>query len=675
MKLLHFFLATCISISSLAQSKKAMSHEDMWHMKRVGAPILTPDGKYSIFSVQEASYNEKEQSSDLWIASTDRTEAPRKLTSMKGGESGYAISPDGKFLAFSAKRDVDEEAQIYLLPLKGGEAQRLTTISSGASNPKWSPDSKMILFNSTVYPGAYTDSIQIAKAKEKKDQKAKVRVYESFPIRNWDRWLDEKQSHIFVQNIDSTKATNLLAQVTIANELGFSLGSASWMNNNEVVLSATVESNTAAYQDPKSSIYVLNIKGGDAKKLLSSNNISFSSPRVSPDGKYLYVSKDTVEYKTYNLSKLIKYALPSLSFVSDLSTKLDRPINGYEFSGEDLLASVQDKGREKLFILSNGSYKEVSPNNKVGSFINVAQANGVIVANYEQLNMPPEVAIINNDGSHTMLTSFNKAKLAKLDMAAPETFWTKTSRGKEVRSMLIKPANFDPNKKYPLFVLMHGGPSISYTESFNFRWNPYVLASDDLVIVLTDYTGSTGYGEKFGQDIQNDPFKGPAQEINEAAADAIKRFSFIDGNKQVAGGASYGGHLANWMQATTTHYKCLVSHAGLMNSVSQWGSSDYIWGREVMNGGVPWGTSKVWVDQNPIKFAEKFKTPILYTVGEKDYRVPVNNTIEAWHVTQRLKIPSKLLVFPDENHWILQADNSKFHYKEIKDWITKWLSK
>jgi dipeptidyl aminopeptidase/acylaminoacyl peptidase len=672
-----YFITIALAISSLllAQTKKPMSHEDMWHMKRVGAPVLTPDGKNVIFTVQEASYNEKEQSSDLWLVPTDKSESPRKLTGLKGSESSYAVSPDGKYIAFTSKRDADEEVQIYLLPMRGGEAQRLTSLSSGASNPKWSPDSKKILFSSNVYHLCYTDSLQMAKVKEKKDQKAKVRVYESFPIRNFDRWLDEKQSHLFVQHIDSSRATNIMSNVTISKEVGFGLGSASWTNNDDILFSATTEGNTAAYQDPRSHVYVMNSKGGNLKKLTTSDKNTYSSPRLSQDGRYLYLYKDTIEYKTYSIAKLAKYNYPAMNLVSEINKTLDRPINNYEFMNNDILVSAQDRGRERIFKLSNGTHIDYLPKLTKGSFTNIAIANGVVVANYEQLNMPPEVAIIKADGTYDMLTSFNKAKLDMLDLPDPETFWTKTSRGKEVRSMLVKPANFDPKKKYPLFVLMHGGPSISFSETFGYRWNANVLAADDLVLVLTDYTGSTGYGEKFGQDIQYDPFKGPGQEINEAAADAIKRYPFIDGNRQVAGGASYGGHLANWMQATTTHYKCLVSHAGLMNSVSQWGSSDYIYGREVMNGGVPWGTSKVWEEQNPMRYAEKFKTPILYTVGERDYRVPVNNTIEAWHITQRLKIPSKLLVFPDENHWILQADNSKFHYKEVKDWINKWLAK
>ena len=354
------------------------------------------------------------------------------------------------------------------------------------------------------------------------------------------------------------------------------------------------------------------------------------------------------------------------------SNKLDRPINGFIADGVVVIASVEDKGKDVLYRIGANNMELISKSKK-GCYSNFAYENGVLVSTYETLNMPKEIVLLNANGQHDFITNFNEEKLKELDLKEPETFWTKTSRGKEIRSMMVTPAKFDKNKKYPMLVLMHGGPAISYKEAWGTRWNPYLLADTNLVILMTDYTGSTGYGEQFSKDIQNDPFRGPAKEINEAATDAIKRYRYIDETKQAAGGASYGGHLANWMQATTTHYKCLISHAGLVNSISQWGTSDYIYGREVMNGGVPWSDAKSWKDQNPFSYAEQFKTPMLLTVGELDYRVPLNNTIENWHIHQRLKIPSKLIVFPEENHWVLKGENSKFMYKELKEWLAKWL--
>jgi dipeptidyl aminopeptidase/acylaminoacyl peptidase len=220
---------------------------------------------------------------------------------------------------------------------------------------------------------------------------------------------------------------------------------------------------------------------------------------------------------------------------------------------------------------------------------------------------------------------------------------------------------------------MHGGPAGSWKNTWGYRWNYHLLAAPGYVIVLTDYTGSTGYGEPFGQEIIGDPLKGPAQEINESADDAIRRYAFIDGTRQAAGGGSYGGHLANWMQASTTRYKCLISHAGMVNSESQYLTSDYLWGREIMNGGAPWVKQAAWNEQNPIRFAARFRTPVLITVGEKDYRVPLNNSIENFGLLQRLKIPSRLVIFPDENHWILKPENSRYWYKEVSDWLKKYL--
>jgi dipeptidyl aminopeptidase/acylaminoacyl peptidase len=212
-----------------------------------------------------------------------------------------------------------------------------------------------------------------------------------------------------------------------------------------------------------------------------------------------------------------------------------------------------------------------------------------------------------------------------------------------------------------------------YRDQFVYRWNYHLVAQPGYVVLLTNYTGSTGFGEKFAQDVQGDPLLGPANELNEAADAAIAKFPFIDATRQAAGGASYGGHLANWLQATTTRYKCLFSHAGLVNLESQWATSDTIYGREVTNGGPVWEQGRIWKEQNPIRFAKDFHTPILLSVGERDFRVPMNNTLENWSVLQRLQIPSRLIVFPDENHWITKGENSRFYYEEIRKWLDKYL--
>jgi dipeptidyl aminopeptidase/acylaminoacyl peptidase len=214
-----------------------------------------------------------------------------------------------------------------------------------------------------------------------------------------------------------------------------------------------------------------------------------------------------------------------------------------------------------------------------------------------------------------------------------------------------------------------------WRDQFFLRWNYHLLARPGYVVLLTDFTGSTGYGEKFAQDIQGDPFIGPANEINDSVDEALRQCKFIDATRLAAAGASYGGHLANWLQATTTRYRCLISHAGLINLESQWGTSDTIYHREAGSGGPHWEGGQVWKEQNPIKFAKNFRTPILLTIGENDFRVPLNQTIENWSVLQRLQIPSRLIVFPEENHWIQRAENSRFFFREVHDWLKKYLGR
>lgn len=681
MKRLIILLIPLLIFSSVtAQNKKPITHEDMWGMKRVGVPAVSPDGKWVIFSVMEPSYDEKEQITDIWIAAVDGSSKPRKLTAAKAGESAYTWSPDGEYIAFVARRDGDEESQIYLLNFKeGGEGQRLTNLSTGASAPRWSPDGSMILFNSNVYPKCYTDSANKKMAEEKKKIKYKARVYTSFPVRNFDRWIDEKQTHAYVQLLEpDSKAVNIFSKVSMSQQEGFRYYSASWSaDGKEIIFAASTDANTAAYQYTNSILFKVSVNGGEATRLTNDKN-DYANPRISKDGKYLFAyTEPNNDYKVYALNRLVRFDWPTMQNRVVISSALDRPINSYVEQNGTLYLSVEDQGRDKIFTLSiNGGDVKLFHKETGGCFTNISSSEGsapVLVSNYESANMPPEIFRLNNDGSTTPLTTFNEKKLASLDLQPVETIWTTSSRGKKIRSMIVKPAGFDPVKKYPLFVLMHGGPAGSWKENWGYRWNYHLIAKPGYVLVLTDYTGSTGYGEKFGQDIQFDPFKGPGQEINEAAADAIKRFAFIDGSKQAAGGASYGGHLANWMQATTTHYKCIVNHAGLMNSVSQWATSDGIYGREVMNGGAPWTQAKTWKEQNPFTYASKFKTPMLVTVGELDYRVPLNNSLETWHILQRQKIPSKLIVFPDENHWILKAENSRFFYSELHAWLAQYL--
>jgi dipeptidyl aminopeptidase/acylaminoacyl peptidase len=702
-----------LAFNAFAQAKRPITHEDVWLMKRVGAPVPSPDGKWVVFSVVEPAYDEKEQVSDLWIVPADGSAKPRKLTNTKGGESGAAWSPDSMRIVFAARREGDEANQLYVLDVvSGGEAMRVTTLSTGARSPQFSPDGKWLLFQSSVYPGAPDDAANQKIAAERKARKYNARVYEGFPIRNWDRWIDEKQTHVFVQTLEpGAKAKDLLAGTRLVSEPGFAGAPTSGSDDLQavwtpdgaaIIFTAMDERHRSAYAETHTRLYRVTVSNSAVMQLTPDGNsdgftITASRPRFSPDGKALYCIVELSKDKTYNLERLARLEWPlreerqpdghtikSADF-RIITPNFDHSIASFDISpdGRTVYLTAEGWMHEDCYAVAahGGEVKPVLQN--LGTHTNLIvpskASSTILLANWESTVNPPEIVRfgVRPDGAPdklVRLTNFNAERVAQIDWQPAQDWRMTSSRGRTLHNMLVLPPNFDPNKKYPLFVVIHGGPHSMWRDQFVLRWNYHLLAAPGYVVLLTNYTGSTGFGEKFAQAIQGDPLKTPGDEINEAADEAIKRFKFIDASRQAAGGASYGGHLANWLQATTTRYKCLISHAGLVNLESQWATSDTIYSRERTNGGPVWEQGEIWRKQNPIRFAAQFKTPMLLSVGEIDFRVPMNNTLENWSVLQRLRIPSKLLIFPEENHWVMKGENSRFWYSEVHAWLAKWLN-
>lgn len=683
-------LALFLAATALAADRQPLTHETMFLMKRVGAPVVSPDGKWVIFSVTEPSYDEKEQVSDLWLAATDGSVAMRKITAMKAGESDPAWSPDSLRIAFTAKRDGDDVSQVWILGPGGGEAQRVTTLSTGARRPRFSPDGKRILFGSTVYSGTADDEANKKAAKDEKDRKFKVRAYDSFPIRAWDRWMDEKEPHLFVQSLEpGSVPKDLLAGTKLVAEAGFAgTGGGSgpeaingtWTPDGQsIVFAATTAQNTAAFAEVDFALFRAAANGGEPERLTSAKG-SYSSPTFSPDGRTLYATFDPNNGKTYNLSRLVAFDWPSMKNERQVAVT-DRSVDDFVVTsdGRTIYFTAEDSGLVKIYSVpaaGGPAVVAVDPGRGVYSGLSAASSAPVLVAQWGSSVDPAEVVLIDPRAKkHSYLTTFNTEQVRKIDWDPPQHFWFTSKRGRKIHNMIVTPAGFDPSKKYPLFVLIHGGAHNMWRDQITLRWNYHLLAKPGYVMLLTNYTGSTGFGAEFAQAIQGDPLRGPAEELMEAADEAIRRYPFIDASRQVAGGASYGGHLANALEAWSgTRFKALISHAGLVNLETQWGTSDTIYGRELAMLGPVWEQNEAWRTQNPVRFASQFRTPMLLSVGEKDYRVPLNNTLEMWAYLQRLRIPSRLLVWPEENHWILNGENSRVFYREVDEWLRRWVT-
>lgn len=660
------------SLGAQTAGKQPLTHEAMWMMKRVASPALSPDGKWVVFSVTEPSYESKEQSSDLWLVASDGKTKPRRITETKDGESDVTWSPDSSLIAFSAKREGDDLNQIYIQDVAGGAARRTTSLSTGARSPRFSPDGKSLLYSSMVYPGALDDDANKKAAKEEKERKEKVRAYDAFPIRNWDRWLDDKQVHLILQSLDSgARATDLLAGTQLVRQPGFGVPTAegsrqdidaAWSPDGKwIVFAVTPARNTAAYAEVPVHLYRVAPAGGEPERIAFASG-EYSDPSFSPDGKTLFAKLAPNNGKVYNLTRLVAFDWPAMKN-ERVVAQTDRSVDAYVISpdGKTAYFTAEDAGLAKLFsVPAQGGQARlfVDPKRGVYSGLEIGENAPVMIALWNSSVDPAEVVRIDMKAkSHSNLTEFAVADARK------------------IHNMIVLPPNFDANKKYPLFVLIHGGAHNMWRDQISLRWNYHLLAKPGYVMLMTNYTGSTGFGEQFAQNIQGDPLRGPAEELIEGADEAIRRFPFIDASRQVAGGASYGGHLANALEAWSgTRFKALIAHAGLVNLESQWGTSDGIYHREIQSLGPVWEQNEVWRTQNPVRFAAQFKTPMLLSVGERDYRVPMNNTLEMWSLLQRLQVPSRLLVWPEENHWILNAYNSRVFYREVADWLARWVN-
>jgi dipeptidyl aminopeptidase/acylaminoacyl peptidase len=673
-------------------SGRPITHEDLWGFARLSAPALSHDGRQAAVVVTTPSYDPAEQSADLWLLPTATGGAPRQLTYSKAAEAGPVFSHDGRYLAYTVQREGDTAPQVYVLDLQQpGEPRRVTSLSTGARMPQFSPDGTQILFVSTVFPGTANDADNQRIAAERLARKDNVRVYTGFPIRNWDRWLDDRQQRLFVVSTAGGDAKDLLAASALVKQPGFGgrmsdTGEdidATWSpDGRSVVFAATANRHRGAFANTHTDLYRVPAAGGEAVRLTGDGTLtaqdSFGRPQFSADGKSLVAQVTPRSDRVYNSTRLATFRWPSMDAGATVALAKDLAVSsfGIDADSRTLWITAEEDGHEKLFTAKIGeTLARRAFDSKRGVYTNLQVADaarGVLVANFDSAVNPPEIVRIDPRGGHRALSAFNSERAARLDLAPLEHYWFDSERGARIHNMLVKPAGFDPGRKYPVFVLIHGGPHIMWRDTFFTRWNYHLIAGSDRVVVLTNYTGSTGFGAAFAQGIQGDPFEGPAREINQAADVAIERFAFVDGARQCAGGASYGGHLANWLQGTTTRYRCLVSHAGLVNTESQWGSSDTIFSREQNAGGPVWERGGAWVEQNPMLKAANFKTPVLVTIGEQDFRVPLNNVIEYWSLLQRQQVESRLLVFPDENHWILKGENSRTFYRELDAWLDRW---
>lgn len=671
------FLLCCLALTASAQTseRRAITFGDLIRMHRVTDPQISPDGRWVAYTVATPDLDENHSTTDIWIVSLGGG-APRQLT-QSGKDNSPVWSPDGKTIAFLSARG--GESQVYLLPLEGGEARAVTKLSTGIDIVKWSPDGKTIAFTSFVYPDCKDDACNASRDAEKEKNKVKARVYEQLLYRHWTHWFEGKRSHLFVMPVDgSGAARDLTAGANYdvpPDERGGPGDIAFSPDGSEICFTAVTDKVEAI--STNGDLFVVPVAGGEPRRITTNPGFD-GGPAYSPDGKYIaYRAQVTPGYES-DRWRIFLYDRGTRKS-EDISAHFDRSPDGLQWSAnsKSLYFTAEDETEQPIYEVAAQAGAE--PRKLIGGFngsVDLDPSGRTLVFTHSSLTMPAEVFAASADGGgERQLSHQNDAILAQLEMNAPENFWFEGGDGARVQAMMIRPPHFDAAKKYPLLVLLHGGPQTMWSDSWGYRWNEQVFAAPGYVTLMINRHGSTGYGQKFTDEITGDWGGAAYADIMKGVDYALAKYPFLDGSKMAAAGGSYGGYMADWIATHTGRFKAIISHAGVYDLTSMYATEE-LWFEEHDNEGTPWSNPESYRKWAPVTYAGelgKYKTPTLVITGEKDFRVPYTQSLEFFNALQRQEVPSELVVFPDEGHWILKPQNSQFWYGTFLDWLAKYL--
>jgi len=658
-------------------AKHPITFDDLIRMHRVSETQVSPDGKWVAYTVATPELEANRNASDIWMVPTG-SGVLMQLT-RSGHDSSPVWSKDGKQLAFLSAREGN--SQVYLLSMEGGEARALTHLSTGADMVKWSPDGKMILFTSSVYPDCKDDACNSARDGEREKNKVKAHVADHLLYRHWTHWNDGKRGHLFVVAADGSGGARDLT--TGANydvppdERGGPGDIAFSPDSKEICFTAVMDKVEAI--STNGDLFIVPVGGGEPKRITSQTGFD-GNPVFSPDGRYIaYHAQLTAGYESDRWRVMLYDRQAGKS--ENLSEGFDRSANelGWSADSKTIYFVAEDETLQPIYAMTARAGAE--PKKIVAEGLNgnlgVSSDGKLLVFTRSSLTTPAEVFAASSDGGNVrQLTHHNDAILATLEMNAPETFWFQGAGGMRVQAMLIRPPRFDASKKYPLLVLLHGGPQTMWTNSWGYRWNAQVFSAPGYVTLMINRRGSTGYGQKFTDEITNDWGGKAYEDVMKGVDYTIAKYPFVDSTRMAAAGGSYGGYMANWIATHTGRFKALISHAGVYNKPAMYGSTEELWFEEHDMQGTPWTNAESYRKWSPLTYAGelgKYKTPTLVIAGERDYRVPYTQSLEFFSALQRQDVPSKLAVFPDEGHWISKPQNSQFWYKTFLDWLATYL--
>jgi len=674
-----FLLSTALGME--AHDKRPLTAQDLWAIKRVGAPALSPDGKTVVFPVQEWSIDKNKSTANLWLVEVASGKS-RRLTTASAGDRDPDWSPDGARIAFVSKRGDDEVDALYVISIDGGEAEKVIELPYAITTPRWMPDGKRIVAATRVIPelaGDLQKSDLAAMRKEikrRKDSKMTAKVTEYRQYRYWDQSLTDNLAHRLVLiDLDSKEVKDLSPKwdrlFSVTAEAVFDL------TPDGKQVAVAINSTPPPYRErPNSDIYLLPTDGSGKLKNLTTDNSSLDQrPRFAPDGKSLVFVRNVRPMWSGENERLWRHDLTT-GKNTPLTASLDYSFGEYTFSPDSgaLWLMAEEQGLLPLFKMNpDGSGFAKAYGAGTSSFVDAGP--GTVVFLNETFSRPNELFVLDSKtGSTRQLTHFNDDLLAKVDFGNVESHTFTGADGRQIQQWLIYPPGYQPAKKYPLVQLLHGGPHTMVRDAFSYRWNAHLFAAPGYFVSWVNRHGSTGFGEAFALSIHGKWGEKPLADIMRSTDYLLEKLPSIDRDRLAAAGGSYGGYLAAWILGHTDRFKCIVDHAGANNFYAQYGGdlTSYVFTGEVL-GGTPWENIEGMQRNNPMFYAKNFKTPTLIIHGEQDYRVPYGNALELYGVLQAMGIPSRLVLYPNENHWVLSPQNSIYWNYEVQQWLARYI--
>jgi dipeptidyl aminopeptidase/acylaminoacyl peptidase len=661
----------------LTAQQRAMRVEDMWAMKRIGQVTLSPNGDWLAFEVTQYNMDKNSGNSDIWLVSTRGGET-RQLTASPKFDGTPRWKPDGTALAFLSDRDGSQ--QIYLLPMQGGEAMKLTNLPVDVEDFVWSPDGTRFAFVATIYASARNLAEAAELDARREESKVKARIIDGLMYRCFNQWRDGKHTHVFTCTSEGKEAKDLTPGLYDSPplDLGGSRDFAFSPDSKELAFVRNEEPMVAI--STNNDVFVVPVSGGKPTCLTSHNKAVDNQPRYSPDGRFLlYKTMQRVGFEADRL-KIVLYDRNS-GERQCLSEALDSSIAECEWSpdGRFVVFNTDKEGREIVCRLDVQTKQvETIVAGHSNRELNISPDGKTIYFKQQAVNQPFEIFAADIAGKKvTQLTFLNKPVLASLAMNEIEEFWFTSFDGKKVHGLLLKPPFFDTNNKYPLLYLIHGGPQGMWSDEFHYRWNLSAFAAHGYVVAAVNFRGSQGYGQEWCDAVSKDWGGGPYQDLMAGLDYLLATYPFIDNKRLAAAGASYGGYMINWIATQNDRFKVLVSHAGVFDLRSKYGATEELWFPEWEFNGTPYENPELYAKFSPSSYIvnfKKYKTPTLVIHGERDYRVPVTQAFQMFTALQRMGVPSRLIYFPDETHFITKPQNARLWWKEVFAWIDKWIN-